>query len=113
MHTVKPNCLHRLKRNAHTVGAKFAKTIYVDLALRQLKLTNVDFYDFMYLREVTGLTGECGVVSNSLNGREIYIMYTPNQEYYVMCVDVTLSEMPSVFKLYKDAEKRTYDIYYR
>jgi len=89
------------------------KSIYVDLALRQLKLTNVDFYDFMYLRTVTGLTGECGVVSNTLNGREIYIMYSPNQEYYVMCVDVTLSKMPSVFKLYKDSQKLTYDVYYK
>lgn len=93
-------------------GAKSgsSKKIKVNVIQSEIELINVSYYDFYNCEFVPNYSGECTVISNSLNSTEVWF---EDEEgiLRVACFDKTLSGKPKTVRIYKNYGKTSYDTY--
>lgn len=91
-------------------GSSGSKKITVDVLLETMKLTNVSYYDFGSQTLISGQSGKCTVLSNSLNSTEVWFIDADGYTR-TACFDTALANKPKEVKVYTNSSKSTYDTY--
>lgn len=87
-----------------------SKKISVNVLASTMKFTNVSYYDFYNRTSVTSQNGNCIIISNTINGKEI-MFEDPKGVTRVACVNTPLIKKPKKVRVYINTYKTEYDEY--